>query len=185
MRLGVLSVGRAIRSSMRQRPPGSGRKRSWTDEQLIEAVKASKSVFGVFKHLGLRIGGGAHHEMKKHITRLGLDTSHFTGKGWRKGGKGGFIKPRPLQELLVKDSPCVSMTAFKKRLLADGVLKSVCYECQSPPVWRGKPLILRMDHINGDRGDQRLENLRMLCPNCDSQTLTFAGRNKRRKSLPE
>jgi hypothetical protein len=167
---------------MRKRPEGSGRKRSWTDEQLIEAVKASKSILGVFKHMGRRIGGGAHHEMKKHIARLALDTSHFTGKGWRSGRKGGFIKPRSLEVLLVKDSPCIGMSGFKRRLLAEGVLKNECYECHSPPEWRGKPLVLRMDHINGDRGDQRFENLRMLCPNCDSQTPTFAGRNKRRKS---
>jgi hypothetical protein len=163
-----------------------GRQRRWTDEQLIEAVKGCTSIFAVVRHLGLRIGGGTHYETKRHIARLGLDTTHFRGQAWNKGLRGlPRAGKQPLAEILVERSAYVGMTRLKKRLLDEGLLKNECYECHSPPEWRGRPLVMRMDHINGDRGDQRIENLRMLCPNCDSQTPTFAGRNKRRKSKPE
>jgi 5-methylcytosine-specific restriction endonuclease McrA len=159
------------------------RRRTWTDEQLIEAVKASKSIFGVFRHLGRRIGGGAHYEMKRHISRLGIDTSHFTGQRWNTGMRGGKRKDRvPLDVILVKDSTFTNTARLKGRVLEAGLLKNECSECHLPPTWNGRPLVLRIDHINGDRGDHRLENLRILCPNCDAQTSTFAGRNKRRKS---
>lgn len=54
---------------------------------------------------------------------------------------------------------------------------SHCVGCQLGPEWGGKPLVLRLDHINGVNRDHRLENLRFLCPNCDSQTATFCGRS--------
>jgi 5-methylcytosine-specific restriction endonuclease McrA len=71
---------------------------------------------------------------------------------------------------------------LKRRLLAKGLLQRRCSECGLTD-WRGAPLALVLDHINGDPRDHRLENLRLLCPNCNSQTPTFAGRNKRLRRL--
>ena len=65
----------------------------------------------------------------------------------------------------------------KKIILRENLLPYVCAECQMGPEWNGKKLVLRLDHKNGTRNDDRLENLRFLCPNCDSQTDTFCGRN--------
>ena len=53
-----------------------------------------------------------------------------------------------------------------------------CYVCHQSPIWQGQPLTLHIDHINGVSDDHRLSNLQMLCPNCHSQTKTFAGRNR-------
>ncbi|MFI1180619.1 HNH endonuclease [Streptomyces sp. NPDC020799] len=55
----------------------------------------------------------------------------------------------------------------------------VCAECDIGDTWRGKHLVLEIDHINGDRLDNRIENLRYLCPSCHSQTSTFANRSAR------
>lgn len=65
-------------------------------------------------------------------------------------------------------------------ILREGLLEAKCYEegCGLTE-WRGKPISLQLDHINGDNFDHRIENLRLLCPNCHSQTETFAGKNKR------
>ena len=98
--------------------------RSWSDDDLREAVKASVSVAGVQRRLGYEPSGGIHRFIVGHIRRLELDTGHF-------------------------DS------------------------------WRGEPLPLALDHISGDPTDNRLENLRILCPNCHALTETWCGRNKR------
>ena len=159
-----------------------GRRRRWTDEQLRAAVASSRSVYEVFRVLGLRVGGGQHALIKRRIRELGLDTAHFLGQGWNKGDPQGLLTriraKIPLEEILVANSRYSSTHDLKRRLLKAGLLEHGCYICDSPPEWRGQPLVLRLDHVNGDRRDHRLENLRLLCPNCDAQTPTFAGRNK-------
>lgn len=159
-----------------------GRARRWTDDQLRAAVPQSRSVYEVFRRLGLRVGGGQHGTIKRRIRELGLDTSHFTGRAWNRGGSGYRIRPRwTLEQILVPLSPYGGgSAALKRRLLKERVLVNRCAICGSPPEWHGAPLILRLDHVNGDRRDHRLENLRLLCPNCDSQTPTYCGRNKGR-----
>ena len=67
---------------------------------------------------------------------------------------------------------------LKKRLLRDALLDDICQICRLSPTWNGKKLNLRLDHINGINNDHRLSNLRMVCPNCDSQLDTFCGRNR-------
>lgn len=79
----------------------------------------------------------------------------------------------------MEDSDYLNSWALKKRLLAEGLLEERCAECGISE-WNGRPLSLHLDHINGDRRDQRLENLRFLCPNCHSQTETYCGRNQGR-----
>jgi hypothetical protein len=67
---------------------------------------------------------------------------------------------------------------LKRRLISSGLLRAACYECGISE-WRGRKLALHLDHVNGVGDDHRLENLRLLCPNCHSQTETYCGRNKR------
>ena len=97
---------------------------------------------------------------------------------------------RPLEKLLIKNSPVKNKTHLKKRLIREGRLKNRCVHCGIGPVWRGKPLTLEMDHINGDNCDNRLHNLRILCLNCHAQTPTFRRskkfllKNKQQSWLP-
>lgn len=69
-------------------------------------------------------------------------------------------------------------SGLKRRLLNEGLLEARCYGegCAVLETWLGTLLVLQLDHINGDRTDDRIENLRLLCPNCHSQTITWAGR---------
>ena len=81
-----------------------------------------------------------------------------------------------LEEVAVENST-YNRSHLRKRLIRDGVIPYECQECGMGPEWRGKPLSLVLDHINGKNDDHRIENLRFLCPNCNSQTETFAGKN--------
>jgi hypothetical protein len=130
-------------------------------------------------------GGGAYSTLHRRIGLLALDTSHFVGQGWNVNNVGGKLRSGaiPLSTLLTADSPCTNFGRLKRRLIAGGFLRNRCSICSLGPFWNGSELVLRPDHINGNRRDNRLENLRMVCPNCDSQLPTFAGRNKGRSSV--
>jgi hypothetical protein len=162
--------------------PGTpGRKRSWTDADLADAVRVSRSIRQVLAHLGRKVGGAQHTAIKRRIRDLGLDVSHFTGQGWNKGDPRGLLNRRairPFDEILVEDSTYACTSDLKARLLGAGMLVNRCAICDLPPIWNDQPLVLRLDHVNGNNRDHRLDNLRLLCPNCDSQTPTFAGRNR-------
>lgn len=86
----------------------------------------------------------------------------------------------PLEEAMVENST-YQRGALKRRLICEGLIENECSICAAKPIWQGKPLVLVLDHINGVNNDHRFENLRLLCPNCNSQTDTFAGRNVKRK----
>ncbi|MBV8374999.1 MAG: HNH endonuclease, partial [Candidatus Eremiobacteraeota bacterium] len=99
----------------------------------------------------------------------------------------GEIKPRTRTislEIVLRSSS--GRWCKKAKLLREAHLANCCTECGISE-WRGKPLAIQIDHINGVGSDWRIENLRMLCSNCHSQTATFAGRNVRRgrKKLQE
>lgn len=90
-------------------------------------------------------------------------------------------EPIPIEELLVIDRPQTSRGHLKRRLLKEGLLLNQCAGCGTDPIWRDKPLVLQLEHKNGIKTDNRLENLELLCPNCHSQTDTFCGKNTKRK----
>lgn len=157
------------------------KRRSWTDEEFAEAVRLSRSFSEVQRRLGYSVSGGMHRFISAHIKRLGLSTEHFTGQAWLRGRRGVITRqPRPLQELLVVGS-VISSSALRKRLIREGLLEPKCEMC-GLDTWRGEPLPLALDHINGDPGDNRLENLRILCPNCHALTDTWCRRKNGRRT---
>jgi HNH endonuclease len=112
-----------------------------------------------------------------HTFRECMHHFGFAAQAWSKAVQRGDLiaRPRrpPLSVILQKSR---SRCTIKRRLLLAGMLRNECDICGLSE-WRGEPLSIQIDHINGIRDDHRLENLRMLCPNCHSQTKTFAGRN--------
>ena len=154
------------------------RRRRWTDEQLRAAVAASKSVARVIKSLGLVAAGGNYVQVQRRIAELELDTSHFTGMGWNVGMAFRPKPPVPLSELLVENR-WVGSYQLKRRLVAAGLKQLRCELCGWAERASDGRIPVELDHINGDTRDNRLENLRVLCPNCHSLQPTHRGLNKR------
>ena len=103
----------------------------------------------------------------------------FAKDTWIKAIRTGRLLRRPRQWSLERVlSTSKSRYTVKRRLITAGILKNICDDCGLSE-WRSRPLTIQVDHRNGNRNDHRLENLRMLCPNCHSQTETYAARNKK------
>ncbi len=139
---------------------------------LEKAVAHNTTISGVARELLHNDGKGYRDLIKREIVAAGLDIKHFTG--FMLGNSNS--QKYSLNEILVKNSTYTNNGNLKDRLLNAGLVKYKCDECGLSK-WRGKPLTLQLDHKNGDRHDNRLENLRLMCPNCHSQTSTFCGKN--------
>jgi len=142
-------------------------RKKYTDEQLVAAVQNSVTLQQVLDKLNL-IGG--HARIKEKILQLKLDINHWTNFS-------GSVPRKivPLENLLKKNTN-IQTSNLKTRLLNNEYLEYKCSICGISE-WNDKSISLQLDHINGQRKDNRLKNLRLLCPNCHSQTDTFCGKN--------
>ncbi|MFI7609144.1 HNH endonuclease signature motif containing protein [Micromonospora sp. NPDC049366] len=151
---------------------------------LAEAAAAAHSITEVMRLLGVRISGGSHAHISRQLKRFDIDTSHFTGQAHNRGARG---RRRPVTDLLVKlpeGARRVSGTRLKRALATIGLPEN-CEACGIGAIWQGARLTLHVDHINGDFLDNRPRNLRLLCPNCHSQTATYAGQRRPAVAEPD
>jgi len=117
--------------------------------------------------------------MKKYAAEWGIDTSHFDPAAVRRDALARSWKtPRPLAEVMVAEST-YSRGHLKRRLFDEGLKQRACEICGQDENWRGSRMALILDHINGVRNDHRLENLRIICPNCAATLDTHCGRKNR------
>lgn len=154
------------------------KKRKWNDDQLEEAVRTSRSYAQVLIKLGLVPAGGNYRHIQKKIKESDLNTSHFKGQGWNAGGFIRNPKYEKLSDILVEDSIYTNSFHLKNRLIREEILERRCSCCKEDS-WLGNPMPLELDHVNGIRSDNRLKNLRLLCPNCHAFTPTY--RRKKQK----
>jgi ribosomal protein S27AE len=120
--------------------------------------------------------GGAHQVLKKYAGVWGISTDHFDPYAALRGGRAS--RRRPLEEILVEGST-FSRNHLKERLYEAELKHAVCELCGQGDVWRGAPMSLILDHVNGISTDNRLENLRIVCPNCAATFDTHCARSRR------
>lgn len=154
------------------------------DDQLRLAVAQSRSIAQVLRTLGIEVRLGYYKTVWKRIAKPDLNTSHFLGQAWRRGTRGAGLPsgrpPRPLQRILI-EGHFENTARLRERLIKEGLKEHVCESC-GLTTWKGRPVPLELDHVNGKRLDNRLVNLRLVCPNCHAQTPTYRGKNIRSSS---
>ena len=151
----------------------------WTREVLAEAVAAATNMCEGLRRLGVEVVGGQHTHISRRIKAYGIDTSHFRAPSRR----GSARRPRTPAAVLVEQSGPYPRRIPSDRIawaMTESDVQQQCALCGTGPVWLGDPLPLEVDHVDGDWRNNRLENLRFLCPNCHSTTDTYRGRGKGR-----
>ena len=156
------------------------RHRNFTDDQFKKAVKDNLSIAKVLKELKLQPAGSNYKTVHFLVKKFSLDTSHWSGQGYLLGKNHTWGKERPLNTILIKDSDFMQSFKIKNKLIKNNILEAICSMCNLEH-WLNNPIPLELDHINGVSNDNRIENLRLLCPNCHSLTPTYRGKNKNRK----
>jgi 5-methylcytosine-specific restriction endonuclease McrA len=151
-------------------------RRKYTKELLSEVVARSDSVAEVLRRLDLAQAGGTHAHISRTIKALGIDTSHF-GKTPRNGAE---KRRHRAEQILVRLQP--GSRREKPHMLHRALIEIgrpyECALCGLDGTWRGDPLRLEVDHVDGDYHNNEAWNLRFLCPNCHTQTDNFSGRSR-------
>lgn len=136
---------------------------NYTQEELEEIVKNSKSFREVIAALGYSTVSGSNHKtVQNRIEKYGIDTSHFSSV------TNPIVRNR--ENVFIENSTA-SQATLRRWYLKENV-KYICSICGLGPIWQEKELTLILDHINGHNKDNRLENLRWVCPNCNQQLET-------------
>lgn len=151
-----------------------------SDEQFVELLKKSSTISEVLFKLGYTVKGNSwgYSQVKRRMDDLNLDYSIFKGKS-------AVIKITKLnnvrKEDILKENCKHQRTVLRRYVIKNNLIPYKCAICGCTE-WQGKTLSLELDHINGINNDNRLENLRFLCPNCHSQTSTYGSRNQQLNS---
>lgn len=162
---------RHLETAIRRRPDVSR-------AELRAAMQGAQSRAEILRSLGQEPTSAAYgwlrREARRHAVRIDV-----AGQAWAAGRQ----RPRrvPVQRYLVQGPPRISSSRLRERLVESGLLKPRCDTC-ARTTWQQRPIPLELDHISGDRTDNRLENLRLLCPNCHALTPTYRGRNIGRRT---
>lgn len=154
-----------------------GRHPRYSEQQARDAIAESISYTEALRRLGMRPAGGNHATLKRYATEVWrISTTHFD-PAWARTRAFRERKPRPLEDVLVRSSS-YPRGHLKRRLYAAGLKQPICELCGQGEVWNGRRMSLILDHINGIGDDHRLENLRIVCPNCAATLDTHCGRNR-------
>ena len=152
--------------------------------EFKKIVSESKSFSSVSKKIYGNIYCGNRQTIKKRIIDHNIDISHFDFKPTGLDYKGRFTKI-PLVEILISGSTYTHNANLKRRLYDEGLKEPICEKCGQDEWWNDEKITLILDHINGNNTDQRIKNLKILCPNCNATLPTHGGKNAKLKSESE
>ena len=148
---------------------------------LLNAVQNANSISDVMKNLKRADSSAGRSIIKKYIDIYNIETSHFdTHKERYEKNLKKFVKLSN-DEIFVEHSTYNSGNKIKNRLYEEGLKERKCELCGQDENWHGKYMNLVLDHINGIHDDNRLENLRIVCPNCNATLPTHCRGNKKMK----
>jgi hypothetical protein len=147
---------------------------SYTEAEARIAVVQSLTLTETLRRLGLRPAGGNFRVLRIWLERWNVPIDHFDPNVARSNASRS--RGRPLEEILVESST-YDRGKLKRRLYEAGLKTRRCELCGQGEEWRGRPMSLILDHVNGVADDHRLENLRIVCPNCAATLDTHCGRN--------
>ncbi|WP_405617525.1 HNH endonuclease [Streptomyces sp. NBC_01508] len=148
--------------------------------ELCEAVGRSRSVAETLRRLGRPDNSRQRARLRGWVADDGLSTSHFLGQAHQRGNPSPTPARRAEDILVKREGKTRSRTVLLRRALLDIGVVLRCAGCGTGPEWNGLPMTLEVDHINGDRSDDRAENLRLLCPNCHAVTATWCRGGEKR-----
>lgn len=148
---------------------------TFTKKKLEDAVADATTIRKALQNLGVTPNGRNYKRFEDYTKQYGIDISHFKGgKGWSKGLK--LDKRVDLDQYLTNQTPIQSYK-LKLRLLEEGVLPHKCM-CCGLEQWLDDPIPLELHHVDGNKNNNNLDNIELLCPNCHAQTENYRGKNK-------
>ena len=145
---------------------------NYSKDEFNQIAKNSKNFSEFQKKLGYKADSSKTREVvKRKISEYNTDISHFIT----------YNKTKRTEENVFTENSTVAQATLRRWFLKENYVPYVCSICEQKPIWQGKKLTLILDHINGINNDDRIENLRWVCPNCNQQLETTGSRNPNRK----
>lgn len=150
---------------------------SFSDQQFCDIIQNSFSFSEARRKFGYcEYGRYVNDLIRERCDTLDLSLDHFS----RKKQDPNIRQTTRKEDIFIQNSTYRNMASLKRKIISNKILQYKCCICGNNGVWNDKSLSLQIDHVNGIHSDNRIQNLRFLCPNCHSQTQTYAGKGQLR-----
>jgi len=153
------------------------------NNKIIKTIKSSINRHQTLIKLGWNNTTSGYHKLNEFIKENNVDVTHYETKKNQYKRLGEMLNNSttiPLEQILISESTYVNGSNIKRKLYREGLKTPICEKCGQDEYWNGEKISLILDHINGIHNDNRIENLRILCPNCNATLSTHCGRNIKR-----
>lgn len=146
-------------------------------EEIQNMLDNSISICDFFRKIEQRDVGGNRKTLYRFIENNGLSLERLVSNRNKSVLAGSFSVNKKEEKDILCENSSVNRNVVKTYIIKNKLLEYKCFICDNKGEWLNKEIVLHLDHINGIGNDNRLDNLRFLCPNCHSQTETYAGKN--------